>query len=445
MSLSMISSDKQAQFYEKSYLAGAISFVVGRREDSGDRDPMLRLHECLATITVKKKKGEVIACHIAAASGSPRRSELHMSKNDVWGSPEKAYVVELLKIFAEMSRSSSQDTLKSQLRDKIYIYCAQKVQHRIDKMLSTIESVQEDLKKPIKELFPHDDEASLKQLKAKVELLRASLSSVREDLKSTKSSSAEALAAKSNSCREWARKWDNDDRYKGVLEIVREKFPYIDKRLRKVASYSRSIDVLSEWAAGVGEYRIYKDAYPVPADAIYSTPLKVPTGQVMKMKDWEDVAKKHYPNDATQQNLSKLRELNPFLKAMNPPKELYLHAEMHVVRDLLDKATDAGKGVEQYYIGISKLCCYLCYNCIRTVNEQRQRQLHINVKGTHNKLYNTWLIPSTISPQELQSLEGKVDSVNKAQLKDPKQQENGTDESAPVSSQIRSLAAAAPK
>lgn len=363
------SSVARQRFYEKSYLAGLLNFVMGRREETQDKHPMLKLHECLATICVAKARREVIACYIEAAVGSARRSTLHMSRNDNWEATAKEYVAKVLGILAEMSSSSS--TSSEGLQKEVYEYCKEKVEHRIKKFLRTVKSVlEDDLSKTIQQIFPHDTrkKESDKALQQIVDVIKHDLEKLQQQLAGgVTPPSGELLKnhpEKSGACRNTAAKWESN---KGVLEVVREKFPYIEKRMLKVASYSRSIDVLSEWAKGAGVYAEsgIKQAYPVPAQdhVEYKEPTTEQPANLMgpPLLTWDAVAQKHYPGYATDAALTKLKDLNPSLAKSSPPTLLYLHAEMHFVQTLLSLSPPP----QHVYIGISKLCCYLCYHCIR--------------------------------------------------------------------------------
>lgn len=90
----------------------------------------------------------------------------------------------------------------------------------------------------------------------------------------------------------------------------------------------------------------------------------------------------------------------------NPNK---LHAELAVAEKLKDTSTAV------QYIGISKLCCYLC-------NEILENNLKIDHRGTHGTLYlNGFKLPSSLDKRYSEELIEKIDNYRKFHWKDANQ------------------------
>lgn len=324
-------TSRGTEFYEKAYMAGLVHFVAGGMEEKGGHKEngaiaMLHLHESLATICVAQAK-EVVACYIEAVAVPGQAaggSTLHMGQNRTWLKPAQDYVARILKILAKMSTDNGTSS-EEQLQKEVYTYCERKVLDRITKFEDAVEPLVKRKDDWAKNLLPQNRADEIGNF-----------------VKTVKSLGRLSLSAKSEAFRKTAAGWGASS---GVLALLREKNYYtVEKRMLKVASYSRSIQVLSEWAKGAGEYKSLKKTYPVPAthSVIYSKPAK--NTPIKPTSEWQAIATKYYPKDV---KIDAIEELNKGIdrkdaNKLETQKDLYqIHAEMHIVKDLLALARRA--------------------------------------------------------------------------------------------------------
>jgi hypothetical protein len=183
---------------------------------------------------------------------------------------------------------------------------------------------------------------------------------------------------------ELADAFTKDDRFK---EFFSEKEPTF-RRLKKIGAYARALWNVRQCATNPQYRELFK------ATAIIHIEPKIKT---ITLRPIAEV----FHNWSQSEESFEMYDVENRRSRFNATPTLTQHAEMLIAEFLSNKPHHGA------YIGISKLCCYLCYQVLqRWPGEQKYI-----VAGTHGKMAPTWLPPSSL-PAEV-TLGIKAEMVHK--------------------------------
>lgn len=365
------------------------------KEIPDSKDAMLRLHQSLATMFARATprpdgapnqyvvQTEVVACHIDLSRPNQKELPLWLAKNTAWDQNDKKFVDDLLAHLQEITHNNlTVDNVHSRgrlpdLTTLIYGYCQHKVWSRLGKLLLDMRVL----------TLPQ----AIRESRENLEVLLQRY----EDKNSSLNFRLWKLADASNYCRR------NPMSSKNAAD-----WPTMVKRWNKVASYSASFNNVVTWALGAGSYVRHKGKFLGRKEVIYYKPL-TRTIDDFTRATLDAHFSPAYRTENPEERKNKIAALTPIaINHKDHDEEIFVHAEMHMAPSL-------ARLNDNQYIGISKLCCFMCIKAIHSLKGPNK----IVVKGTHNKLYPKWQIPQapsnviTMDPQELKTLENHLDQA----------------------------------
>jgi hypothetical protein len=172
------------------------------------------------------------------------------------------------------------------------------------------------------------------------------------------------------------------------------------KHVKKLGSYAASINTICTCASKSE----YKDFFK-KGDINYSNTID----NDITIKDWTNVLNFYIKDKKTKNQIiddCKLdRDINNKIENIyvNKKQNFYCHGELHIIKYLVDK-----KYKKKCYLGISKLCCYMCFNYINFLNNNGYNFI---VSGTHNKLYHRWLLPEVKDNELNNKIKKQMDDI----------------------------------
>ncbi|AVP87075.1 hypothetical protein phytr_1140 [Candidatus Phycorickettsia trachydisci] len=109
------------------------------------------------------------------------------------------------------------------------------------------------------------------------------------------------------------------------------------------------------------------------------------------------------------------------IEILNNPEGL--HAEMVLLKKALKDFREGSRTTFEFYMGISKLCCYLCHRTLDLLKDKIP-DLKVITRGTHNTFYIGWILPD-------KTLKSEIDEVLK-EVEEEINSTSGKHKSAPV-------------
>lgn len=330
-------------FYDKLCLASSIKFTIDKPDFINIKDNIYKFVNSISTILARDN--EVIAVYVEQTSN--RESKLYLGKNSKWNNKDKTYIENILKILQDISidgniTKGSEKVIN--IRSLMIDYCKNKINKRIDKLIKDFND---------KNISNNNEYGKLNEI-----------------LKKDKNDILNITRECNNIYRDNILYWN---------KYPTNKFY---KHVKKLGSYAASINTICTCAS---KYE-YKDFFR-KVNIIYSEPVD----KDIIIKDWTKVLNFYINDKKTKKQIiddcKSDRNINSTIEKIykDNKQNFYCHGELHIIKELVDK-----KQKQKCYLGISKLCCYMCFNYITFLNNNGYNFI---ISGTHNKLYNRWMFP----------------------------------------------------
>lgn len=345
-----IKMDKNKYFNDKVCLASCIKFTSSEQYYKSVDNKYFKFITSISTILARDN--EVVATYIEHINNE--KTLLYLAKNSKWLDEDKKYINVILNNLKDISKIDNKSLVakskqSKEITDIVINYCKNKINKRIDK-----------LKKDLNKLNINNNFEKLNIFKNNI----------------IKSNSYKEIIV---ICAKYYRNDESKIKYRS-----NDKDNKIFKHILKVASYANSINKIIT-CANDNEYKMF-----FKKDIIikYSEPIR----KNIKIRNWKDLLCDYIPNENDRNivikecinNYNINNKINEIYK--NDKQEIYYHGELHIIKYLMDKGID-----KNCYIGVSKLCCFLCYQYINYLNKNNKYKFVVS--GTHGKLYHRWMLP----------------------------------------------------
>jgi hypothetical protein len=195
------------------------------------------------------------------------------------------------------------------------------------------------------------------------------------------------------------------------------------RHLKKMGSYDSALVDITACACN----EKYKEQFSNMVMVMLNL-IKVPRQPIFS---WANVIKKFIHNTGEYEKfkkrclgddfiLERLKEIygtdrnsDPQLDNDKIEQRLYLHAEMSILTNIIDRGNK-----KLVFIAVSKQCCYLCELYIKFA---RSIEYQIFTSGAHDKLYHRWVLPDTrnitFKNDALKYMIADLDRIIKEELK----------------------------
>jgi hypothetical protein len=351
----------QITFYDKLCLASSIKFTIDKPDYINIKDNVYKFVNSISTILARDK--EVVAVYIEQTIS--KESNLFLGKNGNWNDKDKKYIENILKNLKDISEDGkiTRDSEKLiNIRNLMIEYCKNKINKRVEKLIKDFND---------KNISNNSEYDKLKKI-------------IKNNNNDILNITRECNNLYKNNMVNW-NKYPTNKYYKHV---------------KKLGSYAASINTICTCASKSE----YKDFFK-KGDINYSNTID----NDITIKDWTNVLNFYIKDKKTKNQIiddCKLdRDINNKIENIyvNKKQNFYCHGELHIIKYLVDK-----KYKKKCYLGISKLCCYMCFNYINFLNNNGYNFI---VSGTHNKLYHRWLLPEVKDNELNNKIKKQMDDI----------------------------------
>ncbi|KDR65886.1 hypothetical protein GALMADRAFT_148272 [Galerina marginata CBS 339.88] len=379
--------------------------------------------QALAHLAIKEARHEVVACSLQKTG--VKSYNLLVSNNDQVGDATTAHLNKILNSLKDIrqlsnngdsNRSKGDDpaiTEKADLQCEIYKFSHQKFLHRFRKHLKNFASALELLEK---NSHGQNDEIVPKKLRDSIETIKTNTNGLDRELENlirTDSPSGSSLwksyLKKANLITRKAIGLLGQDN-REVLERWAEAANVtpcwlLTRSLEKMTSTHRYIHHLFRFACSSHVAELMACDFHVQG---LSQPQRTEYGPWPQSKEqWRDIAKKLGIKNPHEQLLLKLCKIQQ--------RRLTIHAELvnliEHCKGLPESELPITLNPYHLIIGVSKLCCFQCKNCIDALNKLAENGVIVIIMGGHDKPYLNWDSPLDDPRMKSILLEGTVAKI----------------------------------
>jgi hypothetical protein len=379
-------------------------------------DRVNKVLDAFASICIHEPLGQVVAL---SASLTREKAILSISGNTDVGPKVETHLRDVWRRIGEISHSLAPisdvyeqkgspprrngprtESLSRELRIAVYGFCYSKLGHCLDKQKAELKQFAnwlKDSKKP----DPAHTIASF--IRGALAIFSKSPSEENVKTIATQFHAFSVLCGKKLKDfdseyfaleREYARKfgvlWLKGVAYAFSLES--QKAFRVCHRLSKLLSLDHHLQTIIDFARSARFAPYFKNPLqivPAPSPALDPLRLDVSSEAIERcIDDCLEIPDSKFTADASKE-IKDILMAKLHLKIASRPFDVTVHAELNIIAE--------HPTIQPYnYIGVSKLCCFLCYAAIEAYRQiaERANLLQFYTRGTHGKVYPGWAVPN---------------------------------------------------